>query len=158
VLFWSTLGMVLGSLGWGTLADRLRRHRVRPVAVCGAGLTAFLVCQGLMLLPQTGTSASVLAVAFSFFGTASALNYAIVAQTLPVHLTGRVSTSFNLLIFLAGFALQWGLGGTIGLWQPDAATGAYPETAYHAAWLVAVALQLPGWMLWLGFKPWQRTH
>lgn len=156
VLFWSTLGMVLGSLGWGTLADRLRHHRVRPVTVCGMGLTAFLVCQGLMLLPQTHTTASVLAVAFSVLGTAGALNYAIVAQTMPVHLTGRVSTSFNLLIFLAAFVLQWGLGGVIGLWQPDATTGAYPATAYHAAWLACLALQLPGWALWLGFKPWER--
>lgn len=156
VLFWSTLGMVLGSLSWGTLADRLRRHHVRPVTVCGAGLTAFLVCQGLMLLPQTSTSASALAVAFSFLGTACALNYAIVAQTMPVHLTGRVSTSFNLLIFLAAFVLQWGLGGVIGLWQPDDATGAYPVTAYHAAWMACLALQLPGWALWLGFKPWNR--
>lgn len=156
VLFWSTLGMVLGSLSWGTLADRLRHHGVRPVTVCGVGLTVFLLCQGLMLLPQSALTASALAVAFSFFGTASALNYAIVAQTMPVHLTGRVSTSFNLLIFLAAFVLQWGLGGVIGFWPADAATGAYPAAAYHAAWLAALALQLPGWALWLGFKPWNR--
>lgn len=156
VLFWSTVGMVLGSLSWGTLTDRLRHRGVRPVTVCGVGLTAFLVCQGLMLCPQDPTTASMLAVAFSFFGTAGALNYAIVAQTMPVHLTGRVSTSFNLLIFLAAFVLQWGLGGVIGLWSPDAATGAYPATAYHAAWAVSLALQLPGWVLWLGFKPWKR--
>ena len=47
VLFWSTLGMVLGSLSWGTLADRLRHHGVRPVTVCGVGPS-----------PMTSTSAS----------------------------------------------------------------------------------------------------
>jgi len=153
VLFWSTVGMVLGSLTWGTLADRLQRHRVRTVTVCGTGLLMFALCQGLMLLPQTHTTATLLAVAFCFFGTAGALNYAIVAQTMPMQLTGRVSTSFNLLIFLTGFALQWGLGAVINRWPAD--HGAYPVEAYQTALRACLLAQLPGMLLWLGFKPWQ---
>lgn len=156
VLFWGAAGMVAGSLMWGGLTDRLQRHRVRPVTVCGLGMLAFLACQGLMLMPQTPASATLLAVALSVTGTACAMNYAIVAQTLPAQLTGRASTSFNLLIFLAAFGLQWGLGEVIALWPPGS-DGSYPEAAYRAAWGVALVLQLPGCLLWLGQRPWQRA-
>ena len=153
VLLWGTVGMVLGSLTWGTVADRLQRHRVRTVTVCGVGLLLFALCQGLMLLPQTSTSATLLAAAFCFLGTASALNYAIIAQTMPIELTGRVSTSFNLLIFFVGFALQWGMGAVINLWPTE--QGSYPVAAYQAALGACLLAQLPGLTLWLGFRPWR---
>lgn len=156
VLFWSTAAMVAGSLSFGALTDWLARHRVRPVTVCGGGVAVFLVVQVLMLWP-TGLPLHapfwLLAVAFSFFGTAGAMNYAILAQGMPAALTGRVSTSFNLLIFLAAFALQWGLGAVINQWTDD--HGAYPEAAYQTALAVCLAVQVPGLLLWLGFKPWQ---
>ena len=152
VLFWSTAAMVAGSLSFGALTDWLARHRVRPVTVCGGGLAVFLLVQVLMLWP-VGVPFWLLAVTFSYFGTAGAMNYAILAQGMPTGLTGRVSTSFNLLIFLAAFALQWGLGAVINLWPANG--GAYPEAAYQTALAVCVAVQLPGLLLWLGFKPWQ---
>lgn len=155
VLFWSTVAMVCGSLSFGWLTDRLRHRRVRPITICGLGVSLFVLCQVLMLQPGP-LPVWLLAVGFSFFGTAGALNYAIVAQTMPLHLTGRVSTSFNLLIFLAAFALQWGLGVIVNHWTPDAA-GVYPPEAYRAALTAALALQLPGVLLWLSFKPWQRA-
>jgi hypothetical protein len=158
VLFWSTAAMVAGSLSFGALTDWLARHRVRPITVCGGGLAVFLLCQLLMLWPTSLPFQApfwVLAVAFSFFGTAGAMNYAILAQGMPAALTGRVSTSFNLLIFLAAFGLQWGLGAVINLWP--SANGGYPEAAYQTALAVCLAVQVPGLLLWLGFKPWQRA-
>jgi predicted MFS family arabinose efflux permease len=158
VLFWSTAATVAGSLSFGALTDWLARHRVRPITVCGGGLAVFLLCQLLMLWPTSLPFHApfwVLAVAFSFFGTAGAMNYAILAQGMPAALTGRVSTSFNLLIFLAAFGLQWGLGAVINLWP--SANGGYPEAAYQTALAVCLAVQVPGLLLWLGFKPWQRA-
>lgn len=158
VLFWSTAAMVAGSLSFGALTDWLARHRVRPITVCGGGLAVFLLCQLLMLWPTSLPFHApfwVLAVAFSFFGTAGAMNYAILAQGMPAALTGRVSTSFNLLIFLAAFGLQWGLGAVINLWP--SANGGYPEAAYQTALAVCLAVQVPGLLLWLGFRPWRRA-
>ncbi len=152
VLFWSTAAMVAGSLSFGALTDWLASHRVRPVTVCGAGVAVFLLCQVLMLWPNS-MPFWLLAVAFSYFGTAGAMNYAILAQGMPAALTGRVSTSFNLLIFLAAFGLQWGLGVVINQWPAD--HGTYPEAAYQTALAVCLAVQVPGLLLWLGFKPWQ---
>ncbi len=153
VLFWGTVAMVAGSLTFGWVTDRLGRYRVRPITVCGLGMSIFLLFEALMLL-GTDVPPAVLAIGFSFFGTAGAMNYAILAQSMPAHLTGRVSTCFNLLIFVAAFALQWGLGAILNAWTP--AGGQYPDIAYRTALGVSLALQLPGLVLWLGFKPWQR--
>lgn len=153
VLFFSTVAMVVGSLFFGWIADHLARYRVRPITVCSAGLALFLLCQSLMLLGNT-FNPWVVSLGFSFFGTAGAMNYAILAQRVPRHLTGRVSTCFNLLIFVMAFALQWGLGIIINLWSPR--EGMYPEAAYLVAFSLTLALQLIGLALCLSFKPWQR--
>ena len=153
VLFWGAAAMVAGSLTFGWITDRLGRHRVRPITVCGLGMCVFLLFQSLMLA-GTNLSPWLLAVGFSYFGTACSMNYAILAQSVPTHLTGRVSTCFNLLVFVAAFGLQWGLGAILSAWTPI--DGQYPEAAYRTALGVSLALQLPGLMLWLGFKPWQR--
>lgn len=154
VLLWGTVAMVAGSLSFGWAADRLQALGVRPMLLCGAGLLVFVTCEALM---AAGVVAAPLALvlAFSFFGSSGALNYAIIAQSVPAHLTGRVSTCFNLLIFLASFAVQWGMGAIIGLWAP--LDGQYPVQAYRAALLLVVALQTPGIVLWLLERPWTRA-
>jgi len=134
----------------------LRRYRVQPLLVCGLGVMGFVLCQALMQLGNTPwVPPWLVAVGFSFFGTAGALNYAIIAQSVSPELTGRVSTCFNLLIFIATFAIQWGLGAIINQWPP--VDGGYPEAAYRVGLAVSLALQLPGMVLWLGFRPWQRV-
>lgn len=155
VLFFSTVAMVAGSLFFGWITDHLRRHRIRAISVCSAGLLVFLGVQALMLVAGSA-SPWLLAVGFSFFGTAGAMNYAILAQSVPRHLTGRASTCFNLLIFIVAFALQWGLGIVINHWPP--VHDIYPENAYLAAFGLSLALQLTGLVLCLGFKPWQRDN
>lgn len=113
---------------------------------------AYMAIQGLMLWPS-GVPFWLLAVAFSYFGTAGAMNHAILAQGMPPALTGRVSTSFSLLMFSAAFGLQWVLGAVINLWPSD--SGQYPEAAVQTALAVCLAVQVPGLLWWLGFKPWQ---
>lgn len=152
VLFFSTLAMVLGSLFFGWIADRLQRHGVRAITVCSVGMLGFLIVQGLMLVSNS-VNPWALAIGFSFFGTAGAMNYAILAQSVPKHLTGRASTCFNLLIFVVAFALQWGLGIVINGWAP--VDGSYPERAYLTAFGLSLAIQCTGLVLCLSFKPWQ---
>jgi len=45
--------------------------------------------------------------AFSSFGT---LAYALTSAGFPVALSGRANTTFNLMVFVGAFGLQWGLG------------------------------------------------
>jgi predicted MFS family arabinose efflux permease len=148
-----TMAMVAGALAFGALTDYLGKRGYRPLLVCGAGIWCFLLFQGLMIV-DTGIPPIIVAVGFSFFGTATTMNYAVVAQSVAPHLTGRVSTSFNLLVFLLAFVLQWGIGSVIKLWTP--AAGAYPAAAYQTALAILLALQLPGLLLWLTFKPWKK--
>ncbi|MES2743633.1 MAG: MFS transporter [Pseudomonadota bacterium] len=153
VLLAGAAAMVAGSLFFGWLTDYLRKFGVKPILVCGAGIWLFVALQASMM----GAAAPypyLIAVGFSFFGTATTMNYAIVAQSVPPHLTGRVSTCFNLLVFLLAFMVQWGMGGIINLWPQH--QGAYPAPAYRTAFAVIVALQLPGLLLWLTFRPWRR--
>jgi len=104
----------------------------------------------LMVVTISGSYAFMLPIA-----TASTMNYAIVAQSVEPHLSGRVTTSFNLLIFLIAFFLQWGLGKIIEQW--GSTNGAYPGVAYQYGIGITMALQIPGLLLWLSFKPWQRV-
>ncbi|QCP55107.1 MFS transporter [Trinickia violacea] len=155
VLLAGTVTMVAGSLFFGWLTDLLKRFGVKPITVCGGGIAVFLIFQTLMIWGH-GTSPLLLACGFTFFGTATTMNYAIIAQSVPTHLTGRVSTSFNLLVFLLAFVIQAGLGGVIAHWP--AQHGAYPVQAYQWALGINLALQCPGLLLWFAFRPWIRER
>jgi len=155
VLLAGTVAMVAGSLAFGWITDYLRKFGVKPILVCGVGIWAFALFQFLMIY-ASGIDPFVVAVGFSFFGTATTMNYAIVAQSVPVHLTGRVSTAFNLLVFLLAFVVQWGMGSILNHWMPD--NGAYPKVAYQYTLGIILALQIPGLLLWLTFKPWGRNE
>lgn len=151
-LLWGTVAMVAGSLAFGSITDYLRRFGVQPIMVCGAGVAIFIVFQSLMIsgLP---VSPLLIAMGFSFFGTSTTMNYAIVAQSVSPELAGRVSSSFNLVVFVLAFALQWLMGEILNLW-PASGQG-HPVEAYQWSLGVMIALQVPGVLLWLSFKPWQ---
>lgn len=151
-LLWGTVAMVAGSLAFGSITDYLRRFGVQPIMVCGAGVSIFIVFQSLMIsgLP---VSPLLIAMGFSFFGTSTTMNYAIVAQSVSPELAGRVSSSFNLVVFVLAFVLQWLMGEILNLWP---ATGqGHPVEAYQWSLGVMIVLQIPGMLLWLSYKPWK---
>jgi len=151
-LLWGTVAMVAGSLAFGSLTDYLRRFGVQPIMVCGAGVSIFIVFQSLMI-SELPVSPLLIAMGFSFFGTSTTMNYAIVAQSVSPELAGRVSSSFNLVVFVLAFVLQWLMGEILNLW-PRSGQG-HPVEAYQWSLGVMIALQVPGVLLWLSFKPWE---
>ena len=150
-LLLGTVGMVLGSLGFGWLTDYVRKFHIRPLTVCGGGIALFVLFQ-LMMLGNVPVSPYLITLGFSFFGTASTMNYAIVAQSVEPSLAGRVSASFNLLIFLLAFFIQWFVGLVIGLWP--AMDGRHPLESYQWSFGGLIVLQVLGLLAWLSFKPW----
>ena len=70
-------------------------------------------------------------VLFSFFGTSGILSYSALSSSFPKTLSGRVTTSINLLVFIAAFILQWAIGAVINLWEVSA-TGSYHPSGYRA--------------------------
>lgn len=153
-LLFGTFGMVAGSLGFGFLTDYLRKFNVKPMLICGVGIFIFVIFQTLMLsgLP---VSPFIITIGFSFFGTAATMNYAIIAQSVDPILAGRVSSSFNLVVFILAFIIQWVVGILLSHWQPI--DGHYPVVAYQWSLALLIILQIPGLLIWMTFKPWQRT-
>ena len=144
-LMWMMAAMMAGFFLLGLLSERLYQARkISPVTVGVSTMAVFIVLQLLMALGWTAQP-MLLMTAFSFFATAGILPYAGLSQIFPKDLSGRVSTSLNLTVFLGAFAVQWGLGEIINLW-PSEGKGYAPES-YGAAFVCLAALQLFG-LLW----------
>ena len=144
-LMWMMAAMMAGFFLLGLLSERLYQARkISPVTVGVSAMSVFIVLQLLMALGWTAKP-MLLMTAFSFFATAGILPYAGLSQIFPKDLSGRVSTSLNLTVFLGAFAVQWGLGEIINLWPTDG-KGYAPES-YGAAFGSLAVLQLFG-LLW----------
>jgi MFS family permease len=144
-LFWIAAAMVAGFLGLGQLTYRLSRLGVPSVGVATGGMALFMLVQ-LALLMGWGPLLP-LWVLFGFFGASGVLTYAILTQAFPPTQAGRVNTALNLLVFVAAFAGQWGIGAIINLWP--LASGGYADFGYRWAFGLALALQALtwGWLL-----------
>jgi sugar phosphate permease len=139
VLFWVAVAMIAGFILLGSLAERLSRVGVSVLATSVIGMSLFMVVQ---LMVASGWVAWVLPmwVLFGFFGTSGIIAYAALSQRFPVQLSGRVTTSVNLLVFVAAFIGQWAIGAIIGHW-PVGAEGNYALAGYRTAFFVMLVLQ-----------------
>jgi hypothetical protein len=131
--------MVAGFIGLGTAAERLSRRGIPPMAVAGAGMAVFLLLLLLLCFPSPPWP-RLLWIGFGFFGTSGILPYAVLSQRFPPELSGRVNTALNLLVFVAAFGAQWGIGAVIGHW-PVATQGGYATEGYRAAFAAAILFQ-----------------
>ena len=145
VLFMIAAAMVTGFILMGAVAERLSRRGIKPIFVAVAGMAAFMITQSLLILEVTSWARS-LWVLFGIFGTTGIIPYAVLSQSFPVHLSGRVNTGVNLLVFVCAFAAQWGIGVIINLW-PGTAAGGYAPPGYQAGFAMMLGLQLMA-LLW----------
>ena len=140
VLLTIAVAMVVGFICMGAVAERLSRMGIKPIAVAVTGMSAFIVVQALLILEVTSW-AHTLWILFGIFGTAGIIPYAVLSQSFPLHLSGRVNTALNLLVFVAAFSAQWGIGAVINMW-PSPAGGGYAPPGYQAAFAMLLLLQL----------------
>jgi predicted MFS family arabinose efflux permease len=138
--------MVAGFASSGVITDRLRRFGIKPLSIAVAGISIFIIVQCLITF-RLVDAALPLWMMFGFFGTTGILPYAALSQKFPLHLSGRVTTGLNLLVFVSAFATQWATGAIIGLW-PKTAVGGYDPAGYQAAFGVIIGFQVLG-LLWL---------
>ena len=129
----------------GAVAERLSRMGIKPIAVAVAGMNAFMIIQALLILEITSW-AYILWILFGIFGTTGIVPYAVLSQSFSLHLSGRVNTALNLLVFVVAFSAQWGIGAIINMW-PGTAGGGYAPPGYQAAFAMMLLLQLLA-MLW----------
>ena len=145
VLLMIAAAMVTGFILMGAAAERLSRLGIKPIVIAVAGMTAFMITQGLLTLEVTSWSRT-LWVLFGIFGTTGIIPYAVLSQSFPLHLSGRVNTGVNLLVFIAAFSAQWGIGAIINLW-PGTAAGGYAPAGYQAGFAMMLCLQVTA-LLW----------
>jgi len=132
-------GMLVGAAGLGLIADKLRNRPDSATTVYAIGMALFFLLLILMLVaPQYGAVLWFLAMVC---GTSGFLVFAIFAQHFPTALMARVSALSNLLVFVAAFVGQWGIGAIIGLW-PARGPGLYDPAGHRAALIVGIVLGL----------------
>ena len=140
VLFWVAFAMVIGFIALGAVMERLSRVGIRPILVAVACMAIFMFMQLLVILELTAWVLP-LWILFGFFGTTGILPYAVLSQSFPTHLSGRVNTAANLMVFVVAFAGQWGIGSVINLW-PVSDSGGYAPEGFQAAFSLMLGLQI----------------
>ncbi len=149
VLFWTAFAMMSGYILLGLMAEKLSQKGFSIIFTAVCGMTLFILVQGLIAINK-GLPASVLWILFGFFGTSGVLSYSALSSQFPKALSGRVTTSLNLLIFIAAFILQWAIGAIIHLWDTGPA-GNYHPSGYRAGFLMVSFLQTGG-LFWYYFS------
>lgn len=151
-LFTMALGISLGALLLGTLADRLRKRGIATellLAVVGA---VFMLAE-LALFSRVPLPSILPWSVVSVVGAATVLSYAIIADYFPVEIAARANGALNLLHFGWAFVVQYGIGLIVNQWTPQ--DGHYPIGAYQAAFGFSVALQVAA-LVWFAV-PWLRS-
>jgi len=142
VLFWTAFATICGYIFFGLMAEALSKKGFSVISTAVTGMTLFIGVQALITF-NTGFPASALWILFGFFGTSGILSYSALSSHFPKTLSGRVTTSINLLVFIAAFILQWAIGAIIHLWGTGPA-GNYHPSGYLAGFLMVSCLQVAG--------------
>lgn len=145
VLSWIAIAMVAGFITLGYLAEFLSGKGISTLSTAVAGMGLFIVIQALIIPGWQGMSTP-LWILFGFFGTSGIVTYAALSQNFPIHLSGRVTTGINLMVFITAFGLQWAIGAIINLW-PVTDQGHYAEPGYQAGFSLVLGLQTAA-LLW----------
>jgi predicted MFS family arabinose efflux permease len=139
VLFWTSAAMTAGYIIIGFVTERLSRAGIGPMTTAVWGMLLFMVVQALLMAAPVSWAMG-LWVLFGFFGTTGVIAYPALAMRFPPQLAGRVSTGLNVIVFIAAFAAQWGIGAVIALY-PVAAAGRYAPQGYQASFAILLAVQ-----------------
>jgi predicted MFS family arabinose efflux permease len=147
ILMLMAIAMIIGYIVVGTAAERLTRRGISATTVMATGMLAFTGTLLALRFVPPGVLTPVIWIAFGFFGTTGSLAYAILAQTVAPEAAGKVNTAHNLLVFIAAFVLQWGVGAVV-----KAGNGGYDR-----ALALVILLTLAG-AAWFAVGPARRAR
>lgn len=147
ILFWIAVAMICGFLVLGSLAERLSTSGVSVGTTAVTGMVLFMGVQALILFNPGGWIVP-LWLLFGFFGTSGVIAYSALSQTFPVHLSGRVTTALNLIVFIAAFAGQWAIGWIIGLFSKGSDNHLTPA-GFTCGFLLMLLLEAGGFLHYL---------
>ncbi len=138
-LFTMAVGISLGALLLGTLADRLRKRGIATEVLLAVAGALFVVAELAIILRAPLPSILPWSVV-SVVGAATVLSYAVIADYFPVEIAARANGALNLLHFGWAFLVQYGIGLIVSQWTPQ--DGHYPLAAYQAAVGLGLTLQV----------------
>lgn len=151
-LFIMALGISLGALLLGVMADRLRRRGI-TAEVLLAGMAGVFIVAELALILRLPMPSLLPWCIVSVMGAATVLSFAMIAEYFPQELAARANGALNLAHFSSAFAVQYGIGLVVGQWSPEG--GHYPAIAHQIALGLSAAFQAAA-LLWFAL-PWFRT-
>lgn len=131
--------MVAGYCLLAIAARVLVRRGIPLVATAGAAMLGFVMVQ-TMIVAHVVMPWVIVWSLYGFFGSSSAICYAVLGSSFPAHMAGRASTALTLAVFGSAFVIQSAIGTLVG-WWPATATGYAPE-GHEIAWLVMLAAQI----------------
>jgi predicted MFS family arabinose efflux permease len=139
VLFWTSAAMTVGYVVVGLVTERLHRAGIQPMTTAVGGMSLFMAVQALLTIAPESWATG-LWILFGFIGTTGVIAYPALAMSFAPQLAGRVSTGLNVIVFLASFAAQWGIGAVIA-WFPGTTADRYAPQGYQASFLLLLVLQ-----------------
>ena len=115
-LFWINITMLIAFFLWGYILPKITKFGLDAIKLMKYGLP--ISYTALLVIIISGESAGV--IHFTIYILTSivlTLTQPAVAMSFSTSLAGKSLTSFNLLIFLGTFIMQWGIGLIIDLSQ-----------------------------------------
>jgi sugar phosphate permease len=140
ILSWSALAMITGFISLGFLTEKLAQRGVSVLTTAVTGMGLFIGVQAMITF-AVPLPAPIILILFGFFGTAGILSYTALTLKFPKSLSGRVTTSINMMVFVAAFLVQWAIGSIINCWEVTA-PGRYDPAGYRVGFLAILCCQL----------------
>jgi sugar phosphate permease len=151
-MLFMAVGLSLGALLLGGLADRLRKLNIRTEFLLAGVGVLFIVAQLALVLRIHLPSLLPWSIV-SIAGAATVLSFAAVADYFPRELAARSNGALNLLHFGWAFTIQYGIGFVVGQWPSQ--EGHHPVVAYQTAFGLGLVFQAVAFV-WFAM-PWIRT-
>src|SRR5215813_12973815 len=115
------IGISLGALLLGTIADRLRRRGIGTEVLLAAVGVLFILAEIALVLRAPLPSVLPWSVV-SVVGAATVLSYAMIADYFPQEVAARANGALNLVHFGWAFVVQYGIGLIVSQWAPGMGT------------------------------------
>jgi hypothetical protein len=150
-MLFMAIGLSIGALLLGGLADRLRKLNIRTEVLL-AGVGALFILAQLALVLRIHLPSLLPWSMVSIAGAATVLSFAAVADYFPKEFAARSNGALNVLHFGWAFTIQYGIGFLVGQWPSQ--EGHYPVVAYQTALGLGLVFQSAA-LVWFAL-PWIR--
>jgi MFS family permease len=151
-LFTMAVGICVGALLLGMLADRLRKKGI-PTEMLLAAVGGLFVLAELALILRIPLPSVLPWTVISVTGAGTVLSYAIIADYFPKEIAARANGALNVFHFSWAFVMQYGIGLIVAAWASE--QGHYPMTAYQTAFTAGLVFQTAA-LMWFA-APWFRN-